>query len=115
VFFGTFVLILFLHLVFLYIIVSSYVSGNRKEVELVERLRDYLKIYMTRPLFWLQVGCWENQLIFKSQNISIQEKQFFFLKLFLFMMLGRLMTMVQCALMLKWGSKNDKVDSIFTM
>lgn len=41
----------------------------------MERLRDYLKIYMTNPLFWLQVGCWENELVFKFQNKSIQEKQ----------------------------------------
>jgi hypothetical protein len=75
VFFGTFVFILFLLLVLLYIIMSSYVSSNREEVEVMERLRDYLKIYMTHPLFWLQVGCWENELVFKFQNKSIQEKQ----------------------------------------
>ncbi len=37
-------LILFLLLVILYVIVSSYVSSNREEVEVVERLKDYLKI-----------------------------------------------------------------------
>jgi hypothetical protein len=75
---------------------SSYVSSNREEVEVVERLLE--NIYDTSIVLitsWLLRKSICLQISNQKHSRKTKSKK----KMFLFMMLEHLMTMVQCALM----------------